>query len=200
MRQTLATSTGAWSGTPPIPYSYRWARCASSCSAIAGATSANYTLTSADAGAKIAVVVTATNTAGNAQATSSEVGPVVAPAMGPSSAQIRAALSKVLKPSGKAARIKAIVKAGGYRFTFTAPSAGELGVTWYATVKGKHVVVASARVVFPQAGKATVKLKLTGTGRKLLKAGECVKANTKATFIPSGGVATNRTESFTLKQ
>ena len=73
--QTLSTSTGTWSGTAPISYSYRWARCSSSCSAISGAAASSYTPTSGDVGQKISVVVTATNTAGSAQAGAADVGP-----------------------------------------------------------------------------------------------------------------------------
>jgi hypothetical protein len=125
------------------------------------------------------------------------VGPVAV--AGPSSAQVKAALSKVLKPSGKAAKLKAIVKAGGYKFKFTAPGAGKLVIDWYAKVKGKKVLVASSSVVFHQAGKATVKLKLTGKGRKLFKAGKSVKITTKATFTPTGGTATSSSKITTLK-
>jgi hypothetical protein len=196
--QTLTTSTGVWSGTPPISYSYQWARCSSSCSAIGGAISSTYTLISVDTGAKIAVVVTATNSAGSAQAVASEVGPVAA--AGPTAAQVKAALSKVLKPSGKAARLKAIVKAGGYSFSFTAPSAGMLVVGWYASVKGKKVLVASASVLFRQARKATVKLKLTGKGRQLLKSSKRVKITAKATFTPTGGTTTSSTKTTALKR
>jgi hypothetical protein len=117
----------------------------------------------------------------------------------PSRAQVKAALSKVLKPSGKTATTKAIVKAGGYKVSFTAPSAGKLVIDWFATVKGKQVLVASASVVFHAAGKATVKLKLTGKGRKLLKAGHRVKITTKATFRPTGSSATTSSKTTTLK-
>ena len=55
---------GPWSGAPPISFSYQWERCAGSCSPIAGATSSRYTLTGADIGDRIALVVTATNSAG----------------------------------------------------------------------------------------------------------------------------------------
>jgi hypothetical protein len=195
--QRLTTSTGVWSGTEPISYSYQWARCGSSCSAITGATGSSYTLTSAELGVKIAVAVTASNSAGSAQAVASAVGPVAA--AGPSSVQVKAALSKVLKPSGKAAKLKAIVKAGGYSVSFTAPSGGKLVINWFATVKGKQVLVAAANVVFRQSGKTTVKLKLTGKGRKLLKAGKSVKITTKATFTATGGTPTTSSKTTTLK-
>jgi len=127
-----------------------------------------------------------------------QVGPV-APA-GPSSAQVKAALSKVLKPSGKTATTKAILKARGYSFSFAAPSAGTLVIDWYATVKHKQVLVATASVVFHAAGKATAKVKLTGKGRKLLTAGKSVKISTKATFTPVGGTTTSSTKTTTLKR
>jgi hypothetical protein len=197
--RTLTSSTGAWSGTPTISYSYQWARCTSSCAAIGGATSSSYTLTTADVGAKIAELVTATNGAGSTTEASAQVGPVVRAATGPSSAQVKAAVSKVLKPSGKAATLKAILKAGGYSFSFTAPSAGRLVIDWFATVRGKQVLVASASVVFHATGKATVKLKLSSKGRRLLKAAKTVKIATKATFTPTGGAPTESTKATTLK-
>jgi hypothetical protein len=77
--QTLTASDGTWSGTPPFTYARQWLRCdasGASCTAIAGATGATYTLTSADVKSTIRVVVTATNAAGSAQSTSSPTSPV----------------------------------------------------------------------------------------------------------------------------
>ncbi|MCW2996085.1 MAG: hypothetical protein JWQ18_3580, partial [Conexibacter sp.] len=71
--QSLSSSTGSWSGTTPITYTRQWLRCdtaGANCTAIAGATSTTYTAQSADVGSKLKVTVTATNTAGNASATS----------------------------------------------------------------------------------------------------------------------------------
>jgi alpha-tubulin suppressor-like RCC1 family protein len=60
--QQLTASTGVWSGTRPLTYSYQWERCSSSCTSIAAA----YTLRAADAGDGIRVAVTASNSAGSA--------------------------------------------------------------------------------------------------------------------------------------
>ena len=71
--QTLTASTGSWSGTQPITYGFQWQRCDSggaNCVAIAGATGPTYLATSADVGRTLRVVVTATNSAGSAGATS----------------------------------------------------------------------------------------------------------------------------------
>jgi hypothetical protein len=73
---TLAVNLGAWSGSAPITYSYRWQRCSHGCGNIAGATSSTYTLVSADVGGRVRVSVTASNSSGHAQVTSSAIGPV----------------------------------------------------------------------------------------------------------------------------
>jgi RHS repeat-associated protein len=75
----LTATSGTWDGTEPITYAYRWRRCAGSggsCVDIAGATSDTYTLATADVGAAIRVVVTATNAAGEESATSAATDPV----------------------------------------------------------------------------------------------------------------------------
>ncbi|MBV9214511.1 MAG: hypothetical protein JOZ25_12800 [Actinobacteria bacterium] len=66
---TITVGTGTWTGTTPITYAYQWRRCDSTganCSNVAGATSASYTLTPADIGSTMRVMVTATNVAGSA--------------------------------------------------------------------------------------------------------------------------------------
>lgn len=72
--QTLTASTGTWSGSP-TGYAYQWLRAGV---AIIGATGATYVVQTADAGATIAVTVTASNAGGSASATSSAVGPITA--------------------------------------------------------------------------------------------------------------------------
>ncbi len=79
--QTLNANPGTWSGTQPMTFTYQWQRCDSggnNCGTISGATSAGYVLTSADVGSTIRVAVTAANSVGNANATSSQTGVVQA--------------------------------------------------------------------------------------------------------------------------
>jgi len=71
--QTLSTTTGSWTGTPTPTYTYQWQRSGSN---IGGATGSTYTLVSADAGATIRCVVTATNSAGSASANSNSTAAV----------------------------------------------------------------------------------------------------------------------------
>ena len=71
--QTLTATTGAWSGTAPITYSYQWRRCAGgSCADIGGATNQTYVAVSADLADTLRVAVTAQNTLGNAAVTSND--------------------------------------------------------------------------------------------------------------------------------
>ncbi len=69
--QTLTTGNGTWSGVS-ASYSYQWQRCdtsGGSCSAISGQTGQIYTVSGADVGDTLEAVVTATNAAGSAAAT-----------------------------------------------------------------------------------------------------------------------------------
>jgi PKD repeat protein len=79
----LTASTGVWSGEPS-GYSYQWERCdeeGAGCSAISGATSESYTLTESDIAATLRVLVSATNSHGSSEGTSSATAPVAAAAL-----------------------------------------------------------------------------------------------------------------------
>jgi len=75
---TLSTTTGTWTGTSPISYTYQWVRCGASggksdgsdCATIGGATTSAYVLSSADVGRRLRVRVTASNSDGAATAAS----------------------------------------------------------------------------------------------------------------------------------
>lgn len=78
--QTLTTSNGSWTNSP-TSYGYQWQDCNGSgtgCSNISGATAASYTLTSADVGHTLVVVVTATNSGGSASKASGPTATVTA--------------------------------------------------------------------------------------------------------------------------
>jgi hypothetical protein len=73
--QVLTTTDGTWAGTAPITYSYQWKRGATNI----GTNANTYTLVQADAGntSNITCVVTATNAAGSANATSNTVAQIL---------------------------------------------------------------------------------------------------------------------------
>jgi hypothetical protein len=75
--QVLRTTRGAWTGTDPITYAFRWFRCdgrgasdASDCRRISNAADNTYVLREGDAGFRIRSQVVATNDDGSARATS----------------------------------------------------------------------------------------------------------------------------------
>ena len=201
----LTASSGAWSGNPVPSFSYQWQRCKAGCADIAGAAADSYKLTSADKGARVRVVVAATNTVGTARANSAEVGPVSA--AGPSSASIDALLRHVLEPKGKPAKIGALLKNDGYRFSFKAPSPGRLRIGWdlpskiaTATARLVHPPEAGLSVTFHKAGTEKIKIVLSSAGRRLLKHVKKVKLVAMGVFAVSGGNTGSASKTFTLKK
>jgi len=74
---TLTATTGTWSGAPTT-FAYQWRRCSvatSACVDVAGASGASYTLTSADTGSVLRVLVVATNASGSGGALSAPTAP-----------------------------------------------------------------------------------------------------------------------------
>jgi hypothetical protein len=68
--EILTGSNGDWTGSPSF-FAYEWGRCDAdydSCDPISGATAQSYTLTSADVGHYVYLIVTATNVTGSGQA------------------------------------------------------------------------------------------------------------------------------------
>src|SRR3989442_7419563 len=70
--ETLTASSGSWSGTTPISYSYQWKRCdASGGNCSDRSTGQTYDVKSGDVGHRMRVSVTATNSDGSSSAISS---------------------------------------------------------------------------------------------------------------------------------
>jgi hypothetical protein len=79
--KTLTASSGAWTGTTPILFSYSWLRCdrkGGSCATTSSASAQAHTLTPADVGHTMRVRVSATNSAGSGSAVSAQTPIVVA--------------------------------------------------------------------------------------------------------------------------
>ena len=110
--QTLTASTGTWSGSTPITYSYQWVSCDGSganCSPISGATGSSYALSSSAVGHELKVTVTADNSSlagGASTSADSPLSAAVAPNTPPVVATPPAAptiQSAPARPSGSAA-------------------------------------------------------------------------------------------------
>jgi hypothetical protein len=118
-----------------------------------------------------------------------------------SSAQIITALDTLI-PSGKADTTSALLKHDGLTILFTAPEAGTLSVQWYAASgattashrKTKPLLVASGQTSFAASGRGTVRIKLTGAGKQLLRHTKRIKVAVKGVFTPKGGVAISGTK------
>ncbi len=81
--KTLTASTGTWSGSPTISYSYQWESCNTSgeaCSNISGATASSYAIAHEQVGHTLRMKVTAKNSAGEVSATSAQTATVAASA------------------------------------------------------------------------------------------------------------------------
>jgi hypothetical protein len=125
-----------------------------------------------------------------------------------SSAQIAASLGSQLIPSGKAARITALLKSGGVVMSFKALEAGTLSVQWYEVpsganlaekTKAKPVLIASGQTSFAAAGISNVKIRLTAQGRKLLKHVKKVKLEIKGVFVVKMEAGINVTKVMVLR-
>jgi hypothetical protein len=125
----------------------------------------------------------------------------------PSPAQVAALLSQEMIPSGKHAKVAAVLKSGGFSIAFKALEAGTALVNWYqlppgaklAKAKAKPVLVASGRLGFAAAGTATMKIKLTAAGKRLLKHARSIKLTSRGTFTPVGKAPVVATRAFVLK-
>jgi hypothetical protein len=92
--QTLTASPGTWTGTPGPTFAYQWLRCPASggapngsdCASIDGATTTSYVVAAGDVGFTLRVRVTATNSDGQASATSNATAVVTVQAGPPNTA------------------------------------------------------------------------------------------------------------------
>ncbi|MGH3743551.1 MAG: hypothetical protein ACRDTP_01665, partial [Mycobacteriales bacterium] len=162
----LSASTGAWTGTGPLAYTYQWQRLRHRrWSNLTGATSNSYRLKARNEGMKMRVVVTAQNAAGEATIPSRSVGPIQSVV----SAKAEQALTRALRVHGRHAQIVWLLGHLDRSFAFRAPAAGRLVVSWrYPPRHGRSMLVARARTVVRRAGWTWVTLRLTNRGARLL--------------------------------
>lgn len=202
---TLSATSGSWSNSP-TSYAYQWERCsatASGCSTISGATTQTYVLASADSGSTLEIQVTASNYGGKsspARSSATGIVPAATTATAPSTspAAVTAAIERILVPSGKVASLAEVISHRGYTFSFHAPAAGKLAVTWTATVKHRTVTVAKggANATQPQALKVTVHL--TAAGAAALHQHPRLKIKSVVSFTANGSPRVIASRTFTL--
>jgi hypothetical protein len=119
-----------------------------------------------------------------------------------------AALISCLVPSGKTAKIAALLKTGAFTVELKAVEAGKAVIDWYevppgaklAKSKARPVLVASGQLTFTAPGSAKLKVKLTPGGKALLKHAKQVKLTAMGVFTPIGKTPITATKMFALKR
>jgi virginiamycin B lyase len=123
-------------------------------------------------------------------------------------ATIKALLRNALATPGPGLRIGSLLRVGGITVKVELPAPGTLTVSWYQVSKGARigraakpnvVLVARGRVTAAQRGKASLAIRLTSAGRRLLKHARRAALQSQASFSPKGGKATTMTGRVTLK-
>lgn len=122
----------------------------------------------------------------------------------PSVNQIKSLISATL-PRGKTATIEALLSNGGYSFSWSAPSAGRLVISWYDLPAGAHIsrhstpiLVATVSRNFSQAKSVKLTITLTRRGRQVLKTARRMHLTAKGSFASRGKSATTVIKTFTL--
>jgi hypothetical protein len=213
--QTLTVVHGTWTD-PPTADVDQWLRCTTGgCSIVTGATGGTYVVTSADAGSALAVAEVATDFAGiSAVAYSSPTAVVAQPSgttgstgttgttgmtgttgttggSGAGSGVSRATLTKLLKallrPTGKPARLRQLLKAGGYRYRFAWSLTGAIGITWSTPrAHGTTTLLARGTLRITRPGKLALTVKLQKAGRRALAHVKHLNVTIAGLFIGGG--------------
>jgi len=116
-----------------------------------------------------------------------------------------------LKPAGKGSLIGALLHNGLYAQSFKAPEAGTAAISWYYLPPGAKlaggakkkrkpapILVASGRVTVTAAGQATIKIRLTSAGRRLLKHAKQIELTDTVAFTPAGAGTVTTSGTFRL--
>ncbi|MHB1568812.1 MAG: glycoside hydrolase family 2 protein, partial [Solirubrobacteraceae bacterium] len=122
-----------------------------------------------------------------AQSTPNPPSPAARPASGVGVKQIRAALDRILRPHGPHGRIGQLLRHSGYAVRFDAPEAGRLVIGWYHYHDRHRLHVADAALTLHRAGPVSVRIRLTGPGRSLLRHSRHLRLTAQASFTPVAG-------------
>ncbi len=196
--QTLSSTTGTWTGTPPLNYAYQWQLCSHSCNDIKGANRPRLHVTANFKGMRLRLIVSATNSVGTRMAHTDKTAPVEPSPL--SSAKIRKLLRAVAFPHGNATRTGRLLARSGIALRFTAPRAGLLSITWYRpNVSASTVELATGSRQFASAGTRFIHIELTTAGKRLLRhASRTTDVVVDARFIEANGQETALTGTLRL--
>ena len=192
--KTLSSTAGTWENNPRSTQ-YRWQRCRATCTDISGVTGAKYRLTALDVGARIQVVVTASNSDGSTIATSAPFGPV-----SPDRAHVQRWLHGRLVPHGKRASLASVNSIRGYIEPIEALTRGTLTVRWTFNAGARTIVVATGTAYVPTVGHTAIRIRLTRKGASLLAQKMTVTLTATGTFTRRGASPVSATRTFALRR
>jgi outer membrane protein assembly factor BamB len=188
----VSVAVGQWAGSS-VSFTYQWELCETTCSPIPGANGSSLSPTVAEDGARLEVIVTASNGGGSTVAVSSATGPV-----GTISQDI-AALRSALSPHSRSATVAAVLHGKGATLPVSNLETGNLTIDWYGRTAGSHerTLVATGRLKVIR-GERTFRIRLTRAGARLLR-----RAGTHVQITAEGdlfgvGYALTATRRFTL--
>lgn len=215
--QMLSCEPGSWLGIPPpSSFSDRWLL---SETGVVEATGPSYVVQNSDQGNTLRCEVTAASVAGQKSAISAGLVVSYDEPSGESSdlgstgsstgvdiSSIRAMLTEWLTRSGNMTKVAALLKAGALSLRLHAPRAGTVVVDWYedplgirgSSVRGR-TLVAFGKLTFPVSRTATLKIRLTAEGKRLLKRTGRLKLTARGTFTTVGMVPITTTRTFRIK-
>jgi virginiamycin B lyase len=132
--------------------------------------------------------------------------PVTVRGLGLSSVVLRADLARDMRSVARALRrlgIRRIQRRRAIAHRFTPLTAGRIAVTWAAQAqrtKGRSIVIARGSATARAAGPLTVAVKLTRSGRKLIRRSRRLHMVLRAAFRPQAGRAVSATTRLTLER
>jgi Carboxypeptidase regulatory-like domain len=164
--QTLSCSTGTWTGSPTLAYTYAWLR---NGAVIAGASGSTYVVQTVDQGTGLACRVTATNKTASASAVSNTLTVPVALPLPPPRPEVELLSAKIPVSRGSARVPIACAKA---------PCTGTIELTERIVVRRRHrgrarskretLVLGTGAYALSAGHSATILVHLTRTGKKAL--------------------------------
>ncbi len=119
------------------------------------------------------------------------------------SAQVATLLAAQLAPSRNAAKIVQLVRRGGLTITFMAALPGTVTIDWYRMSTGKAhatkpLLVATGRFTFGAPGAAKIRIRLTASGKLLLRHSSQLKLTAEGAFTSIGKPTIGASRTFLL--
>jgi hypothetical protein len=194
----LDAAAGSWAGSPTITYSYQWQRCATSCVDIPGATSSSYTAQRVDRGARLRVVVIASNSWGSGRAESAPTTPV---GTQPTMRQLRQKLAAALLTAPAVLTDQQLAQRHPILLTLHVLLPGRVQIRWYSTSRrgAQPKLIANARDTCTARGTALLKLYLTRAGARLLRHTKRLTIQAWAVFLSADGQDAATHASFPIR-